>query len=130
MHDKESAEHTLGTCATFLIAASIALTVIARAFSRDILLLFGASEDTIKYGLDYLNIYILGTVFLEISMGLASFITAQGFTKISMASVLIGAGMNILLDPVFIYTFDLGVQGPPLPRFCRRRFQQCGYLYS
>lgn len=121
-HDEESAEHTLGACAAFLIAASLVLTVTARVFSKDILLIFGASEGTIKYGLDYLNIYILGTIFVEISMGLASFITAQGFTRISMASVLIGAGTNILLDPVFIYTFDMGVRGAAIATILSQAF--------
>lgn len=109
--DIKSAEHTLGSCTVCLFWFSILLTVIARIFSKNILLLFGASENTLSYALDYFNIYILGTIFVEFATGLVYFITAQGFTKISMLSVLVGAGLNIILDPVFIFIFHMGVKG-------------------
>lgn len=80
---------------------SIILTAAGRIFSRDILLLFGASENTLTYALDYLNLYILGTVFVEFGTGLVYFINAQGFTGTGLIAVLSGAGLNIILDPVF-----------------------------
>ena len=79
--------------------------------SERLLLLFGASEHTLAYALDYLNIYILGTLFVAFGTGLVFFITAQGFTRISMISVLLGAGLNIVLDPIFIFLFRMGVKG-------------------
>lgn len=109
--DIKSAEHTLGSCTVCLIVGSVILTIAARIFSKDILLCFGASENTLPYALDYINIYILGTVFVECATGLAYFITAQGFTKISMLSILTGAGLNMILDPIFIFSFDMGVKG-------------------
>ena len=109
--DSESAEKILGNCFTMLMALAVALTVIFRLNGQRLLFLFGASEDTIGYALDYLNIYILGTVSVMFSLGLNAFITTQGFTKISM---LIGAAVNIVLDPIFIFGFGMGVQGAAL----------------
>lgn len=79
-----------------------------------ILLFTGASENTLEYAVDYLSIYLLGTVFVEISTGLNSFINAQGRPAIAMYSVLIGALLNIILDPIFIFWFDMGVKGAAL----------------
>ena len=77
-------------------------------------MVFGASENTIGYAVDYMNIYILGTIFVQLALGMNMFITCQGFTKISMLSVIIGAVLNIILDPVFIFLFDMGVKGAAL----------------
>lgn len=112
--DKESAEKTLGNCFVAQILISIVLTAILLLWNRDFLLAFGASENTVQYGVDYMNIYALGTIFVEMTLGMNTFITAQGFAKTGMLSVLIGAVTNIVLDPVFIFGFDMGVQGAAL----------------
>mgnify|MGYP000606750514 CR=1 FL=1 len=72
---------------------------------------FGASENTIEYGVEYMNIYAVGTLFVQMTLGMNAFITAQGFAKTGMLSVLIGAVANIVLDPIFIFGFDMGVAG-------------------
>lgn len=112
--DKESAEKTLGNCFVAQILISIVLTVVLLLWNRDFLLAFGASENTVQYGVDYMNIYALGTIFVEMTLGMNAFITAQGFAKTGMLSVLIGAVTNIVLDPVFIFGFDMGVKGAAL----------------
>lgn len=112
--DSEGAERILGNCFTMLMILAVVLTVVFRLNGRALLLLFGASEDTIGYALDYLNIYILGTISVMFSLGLNAFITTQGFTKISMLTVVIGAAVNIVLDPVFIFGFGMGVRGAAL----------------
>ena len=109
--DKETANKILGNSFVALIIVSITLTIFFILFSEDILMLFGASNDTINYALDYINIYVLGTIFVQLTLGLNAFIIAQGFTKISMLSVVIGAGLNILLDPIFIFVLGYGVKG-------------------
>ncbi len=112
--DKESAEKTLGNCLTLQIIISVILTVVLLVYSRPVLLLFGASENTIGYATSYMNLYALGTVFVQVTLGMNAFITAQGFAKEGMFSVLIGAIANILLDPVFIFLFHMGVRGAAL----------------
>ncbi len=110
----KEAEKTLGNCFTMILMLSLVLTAVMALFGRPLLLAFGASPDTVVPALDYLNIYLIGTVCVQISIGLNPFISAQGFTKISMMSVLIGAVMNIILDPIFIFLLDMGVQGAAL----------------
>jgi len=110
----ENAEHILGNCLTLLIIISISLTVILLVFGRDLLLLFGASENTIDYAHAYMNIYAIGTIFVQLTLGLNMFITAQGFAKTGMLTVLIGAIMNIILDPIFIFALNMGVRGAAL----------------
>lgn len=112
--DSKGAEKILGNCFTMLVIAAVILTVVFRLNGRSLLFLFGASEDTIGYALDYANIYILGTISVMFSLGLNAFITTQGFTKISMLTVVIGAAVNIVLDPIFIFGFGMGVQGAAL----------------
>lgn len=112
--DSEGAEKILGNCFTMLTVLAVVLTVVFRLNGKRLLFLFGASEDTIGYALDYLNIYILGTISVMFSLGLNAFITTQGFTKISMLTVVIGAAVNIVLDPIFIFGFGMGVQGAAL----------------
>lgn len=112
--DSRGAERILGNCVTLLVVFAVVLTAAFRLGARPLLFLFGASTDTIGYALDYLNIYILGTISVMISLGLNTFITAQGFSKISMMTVVIGAVINIVLDPVFIFGFHMGVQGAAL----------------
>ena len=112
--DRASAEKTLGNCFVLQILISVVLTAVLLIWNRDLLMAFGASENTIEYGVRYMIIYALGTVFVEITLGMNAFITAQGFAKIGMLSVLIGAVANIILDPVFIFGLDMDVQGAAL----------------
>ena len=112
--DKESAERTLANCFTLQILVSITLTVLLLLFNRDFLLAFGASQNTIDYAVSYMNIYACGTLFVQLTLGMNAFITAQGFAKTGMLSVLIGAVANIILDPIFIFGFGLGVRGAAL----------------
>lgn len=107
----KEANKILGNCFVVTIIFSILLTIVVQIFKEPILYTFGASENTIKYALDYINIYSLGTIFIMISLGLNAFITTQGFSKISMRNVVIGALINIVLDPLFIFGFNLGVKG-------------------
>lgn len=112
-NDKK-AEKTLGNCFSLQIVVSIILTVLLLIFSKDLLMKFGASDNTIVYAVDYMNIYAIGTIFVQLTLGMNAYITAQGATKVSMISVLIGAAFNILLDPIFIFVFDMGVSGAAL----------------
>ena len=112
--DKESAEKILGTCFAMQLVISVILTAVLLIWNRDFLLAFGASENTIEYGVSYMNIYSLGTIFVQLTLGMNFFITAQGFAKTGMLSVLIGAVANIILDPIFIFGFGLGVRGAAL----------------
>ena len=112
--DMDSAEKTLGGCFSLQIVLSVVLTVVLLIFNEDLLLAFGASENTIGYATEYMNVYALGTIFVQLTLGMNSFVTAQGFTKVSMLSVIIGAVANIVLDPIFIYGFDMGVTGAAL----------------
>ena len=109
--DIKKAEKILGNCFSLLIVLSVILTTVFLTFGERFLMLFGASESTIIHALPYLKIYVAGSIFVMISLGLNMFITTQGFTKISMATVLIGAICNIILDPVLIFGFDMGVEG-------------------
>ena len=112
--DNAHAEKILGNCTTALIFLSVTLTILVLLFKRPLLYLFGASENTIEYAESYMTIYALGTVFVQLTLGLNSFISAQGFSKISMFTVIIGAVTNIILDPVFIFGFGMGVKGAAL----------------
>ncbi len=112
--DSESAEKTLGGCFLLQIIISIILTIVLSVWNEDLLLAFGASENTITYATDYMSIYALGTIFVQLTLGMNAFITAQGFTTISMVSIIIGAICNIILDPIFIFSFDMGVKGAAL----------------
>lgn len=111
-HDE--ADHILSNCFMALLLTSIVLTVSVLLFQDSILYLFGASAETITYAKEYLQIYMLGTVFVQLTVGLNYFINAQGFTKFGMLTILLGAGLNIILDPIFIFTFNMGVAGAAL----------------
>lgn len=112
--DKEEAQRILGNCAAMLVLTAIVLTLVMQVFGRQILLLFGASDNTIGYAWAYVQIYSLGTIFVQLALGLNAFINAQGYAKIGMATVAIGAVCNIILDPVFIFGFHMGVRGAAL----------------
>lgn len=109
--DNVMAEKILGNCLSALICVSIVLTIAILIWKEPILYLFGASSRTISYALDYMSIYALGTLFVQLTLGLNAFISAQGFSKMSMLTVVIGALSNIILDPIFIFVFHMGVQG-------------------
>lgn len=96
------------------IIISAILTAVLLIWSRDLLMLFGASRKSIEYAVSYMNIYAVGTIFVELTLGMNAFITAQGFAKTGMLSVLIGAISNIILDPIFIFGFGMGVKGAAL----------------
>lgn len=112
--DLDSAEKILGNCFILQIVISFILTAVLLLWSENLLLAFGASENTITYATDYMRIYAIGTLFVQLTLGMNTFITAQGFTTISMVSVLIGAVCNITLDPLFIFGFHMGVKGAAL----------------
>ncbi len=109
--NNEGAEKILGNCFMALIYISVILSVVFSVFKKPLLYMFGASDETIVYSMDYLSIYLIGTIFVQLTMGMNAFITAQGFAKISMWTVCIGAGFNIILDPIFIFGFKMGVKG-------------------
>ena len=109
--DNNEAERILGTCFTSLIVTALLLTAAFQLWGEDLLWLFGASEDTIGYALPYMRIYAVGSLFVMMALGMNLFITTQGYTTFSMITVVLGAALNIILDPVFIYAFDMGVAG-------------------
>ena len=110
----DNAEKTLAGCFSLLCVIAVVLTGVLFLWSEDLLLAFGASEDTIGFATDYMSIYAIGTIFVQLTLGMNAFITAQGFAKQGMLSVMIGAVCNIALDPVFIFGFGMGVKGAAL----------------
>lgn len=112
--DHDTAEKILTGCLSLQIIVSIILTVILLIWNKDLLLMFGASENTITYATAYMNIYAIGTIFVQITLGMNTFITAQGKATTGMMTVLIGAVANIILDPIFIFGMHMGVRGAAL----------------
>ncbi len=112
--DNDMAEKILGNCFALQVIISVVLTFVLFTSNRGMLLSFGASEKTIEYAVDYMNIYAAGTIFVQLTLGMNAFITTQGFAKTGMLSVLIGAVINIILDPIFIFGFNMGVRGAAL----------------
>lgn len=111
---KEEAEKILGNCFSVLLIIAVILTVVLTVSAEPLLKLFGASENTLPYALDYMRIYCLGNVFVLIVMGMNMFLTTQGFAQFSMMTTVIGAVLNIILDPIFIFVLNLGVRGAAL----------------
>lgn len=109
--DKDTAEKILGNCFSALVIIAVLLTAVVLVFRRPLLYLFGASAGTIGFAQKYITVYAAGTVFVQLTLGLNAFISAQGFSKISMMTVIIGAACNIVLDPVFIFALHMGVSG-------------------
>ena len=109
--DNDTAEKILGNSFSALILSSVILTVTVLLFKEPLLYLFGASENTISYAKSYMTIYAVGTIFVQLTLGMNAFISAQGFSKISMMTVIIGAVSNIILDPILIFGFNMGVRG-------------------
>lgn len=112
--DNDKAEKILGNSFILLIFISCIITTTLLLFKDNILILFGASESALPYASDYIGIYAIGTIFVQLTLGLNAFITSQGFTKVSMRTIMIGAIANIILDPIFIFSFNLGVKGAAL----------------
>ena len=127
--DTESAEKTLGNCFSLQIVVSVILTAVLLIWNKDLLLAFGASENTIGYATDYMSIYALGTLFVQMTLGMNTFITAQGFTTVSMVSIIIGAVCNIVLDPIFIFGFQMGVKGAALATIISQMLS-CAWIIS
>lgn len=109
--DLEEAEKIVGNAFTMLLVTGVLLTVIVLLFKKPLLYAFGASDATYPYADSYISIYLLGTVFVMVSLGLNSFINAQGFARVGMCTTLIGAVLNLILDPIFIFVLDLGIEG-------------------
>ena len=109
--DLKRAEEILGASVIGILGLSIILTIVLLLFQRPILLALGASSETLPYAVEYLSIYALGTIFVQLVLGLNPFISSQGFASISMKTTLIGAILNIILDPIFMFVFDLNVAG-------------------
>lgn len=112
--DNDTAERTMGSCFSLQCIVSLVLTAVMLVFHRPLLLAFGASENTIGYAAEYMQIYSLGTLFVQLTLGMNAFITAQGFARMGMLTVVIGALANIALDPLLIYGLDMGVRGAAL----------------
>ena len=111
---KDEAEKILGNCFSALLIFAVILTIIFGIFAKSLLILFGASENTLPYALDYFLIYNVGNIFVLIVMGMNPFLTTQGFAKFSMLTTVIGAVFNIILDPIFIFGLGMGVKGAAL----------------
>lgn len=112
--DKQEAERILGNCTSMLVIVAILVTAVSQIWGQDILVLFGASESTLPYAWSYMQIYSIGTIFVQLALGLNAFINAQGFARVGMLTVVIGAVCNIVLDPIFIFGIHMGVQGAAL----------------
>ncbi len=112
--DREKAERIMANCFTLLLGFSVVLTAVFYFTAPTLLTWFGASADTLPYAVEYGRIYILGTIAVQLVMGMNPFLTTQGFAKMSMLTTVIGAGINIILDPIFIFVFDMGVAGAAL----------------
>lgn len=112
--DHATAEKILGGCFALQLIVSAVLTAVLLLWNRPLLLTFGASENTIDYAAAYMSVYAIGTVFVQLTLGMNAFITAQGFAQIGMRTVLIGAVANIVLDPLFIFALNMGVRGAAL----------------
>lgn len=112
--NKEEAERILGNCTSMLVLVAVIVTMVSQICGQDILLLFGASESTLPYAWAYMQIYSLGTIFVQLALGLNAFINAQGFARTGMLTVVIGAVCNIILDPIFIFGLHMGVRGAAL----------------
>lgn len=112
--DREGAETYLGNSFMGLILFSLAVMAVGLIFLEPMLMMFGASENTLPYAADYLRIYLWGTLFVQITVGMNYFITTQGFAKTAMVTTMLGALLNVILDPVFMFTFDMGISGAAL----------------
>lgn len=113
-NEPQKAEQILGNCCTALVLIALGLTVFFLRFQETLLCAFGASADTLPYALSYLNIYVCGTLFVQLALGMNQFLSAQGMAGMGMLTIIIGAVLNLLLDPIFIFALHLGVRGAAL----------------
>lgn len=127
--DNDSAEKILGSCTIGTIISGIILTIVILMFGERLLFLFGASTATIEYALSYLRVYTLGIVFIQLAIGLNTFIMAQGFAITGMISILIGAILNMILDPIFIFVLGMGVKGAALATVASQFLSALWVLY-
>ncbi len=124
--DLKESERIMGNSFTMLMAVSVVLTVVFLVFAEPMLRIFGASDNTIGYALNYMRIYALGTIFVQVTLGMNAYITAQGFTVVGMNTVLIGAILNTVLDPSSSSPSAWGSGARPWPPFYPRRSPRCG----
>ncbi|RXI43842.1 MATE family efflux transporter [Clostridium tetani] len=127
--DDKGAEKIIGNCFVALIIISIILTGFLMIFNEKLLIMFGASEKTLPYALEYMKIYTIGTIFVQLAIGMNPFISSQGFAKISMITVSIGAIINIVLDPIFIYGFKMNVKGAALATIISQAISAIWVIY-
>lgn len=127
--DDKGAEKIIGNCFVALIIMSIILTGFLMIFNEKLLIMFGASEKTLPYALEYMKIYTIGTIFVQLAIGMNPFISSQGFAKISMITVSIGAIINIVLDPIFIYGFKMNVKGAALATIISQAISAIWVIY-
>ena len=127
--DEEGAKRILSNCFLGIVTAGLVLTIVALLLKDKMIMWFGASEETFVYAEAYMRIYVLGTVFAFIAAGMNQFIICQGFAKIGMYSVIIGAVSNIILDPIFIFVFDLGVRGAAIATVLSQALSALYILY-
>ncbi len=127
--DINTAQKILGGCFITQLMISVVITTVLLIFNEPLLRAFGASENTIGYASDYMNVYVIGTVFVQLTLGMGAFINAQGFAKMGMITVLIGAVTNIALDPIFIFALDMGVTGAALATIISQAFS-CIWVLS
>ena len=116
--NREEAGRIMNTSFYLLVITGVVLTVLGSIFCRPVLILFGASDASLPYAMPYMRIYLLGTVFSMVALGMNPFINSQGFASVGMTTIFLGAVTNIVLDPVFIFVFHLGVQGAALATIC------------
>lgn len=131
--NKKEAEKILGNSVALLVIFTVGMMILFYAFYRPFLFMFGASEATIPFAAAYLNIYLAGTIFVELALGLNTFIIIQGQAKIAMYSILIGAILNLILDPIFIFVLGMGVKGAAIATVISQFFSalwNVGFLVS
>ena len=112
--NQDGAKRIMGSCFALQVVLSLVLTAACLLWSEPLLRLFGASENTLPYATQYINVYALGTIFVQLTLGMNAFISAQGFANTSMLTTLIGAVCNIILDPIFIFALGMGARGAAL----------------
>lgn len=127
--DKDGAEKIMTQSFVSLLISGLLITTIVLLFQDKLLVMFGARHDTLEVAKEYMGIYVLGTVFVQITMGMNAYINAQGYTKIGMSTIVIGAIMNIILDPIFIFTFKMGVAGAALATIISQAVSAAWVLY-
>ena len=127
--NRDEAEKILGNCTSMLLIFSVLITAVYLVFAEPLLRMFGASDATLSYALDYMNIYSCGAVFVLLVLGLNTFLTAQGFSNFAMLTTVIGAGINIVLDPILIFGFGMGVRGAAIATVLSQMVGACWVLW-